>query len=252
MKTVTVLVLVGVIGTVSLVAPGALTAQAGRAQVQEGNRLYGEGRFNEAYEQYLEALRAAPGSPLIRFNEGNALFQDGEVERALESYQAAIESGDPRLQSAAWYNVGNALYQAQQLGESLEAYKQALRGNPGDVDAKHNLERILEQMQDQGEDDQGQQDGDQDREDREQNSDQKDPADDAPQDPSQDQQDQEGGEQNPDQPQDEPDGQGEPEPREGEMSRDEAERLLQAIQEDPDEVNRKGQPARGRKPRKKW
>jgi len=246
MRTCRVILLAGVWVTAVLAAPGTVAAQAGRAQVQEGNRLYGEGLYNEAHEQYLEALREAPGSPLIRFNEGNALYQGGEVERALEAYRAAIESGNPELQSAAWYNLGNALYQAQQLEESLEAYKESLRADPRDVDAKHNLERVLEQMQEQ--EDQDQQDGE--NEDQDQEQDQQDQQNENEEDQQNQGQDQD--QQNPDPSDDEQEGEGEPERREGEMSQEEAERLLQAVQEDPDEVNRKGQPARGRKPRKKW
>jgi hypothetical protein len=36
------------------------------------------------------------------------------------------------------------------------------------------------------------------------------------------------------------------------MTREEAERLLQAVQEDPDDVNRRQAPLRGRRPRKPW
>jgi hypothetical protein len=36
------------------------------------------------------------------------------------------------------------------------------------------------------------------------------------------------------------------------MSQEEAERLLQAVQEDPDDVNRRAQPVRGRRPKRPW
>ena len=130
-----------------LLVPQTLSGQAGREATNEGNRLYEEGRFQEAHERYLEALREAPDSPVIRFNDGNALYQSREFDQALAAYADAVESGDPGLLSDAWYNIGNVLYRRQQLEESLEAYKQALRLAPGDIDAKHNLERVLEQMQ---------------------------------------------------------------------------------------------------------
>jgi len=94
-------------------APGS--AQAGRAQGREGNRLYEDGRFQEAHEKYLEGLAAAPESPLILFNDGNALYRSEDYQRALEAYQQAIESDDPQLASAAWYNLGNALYRQQPI-----------------------------------------------------------------------------------------------------------------------------------------
>ena len=212
----------------ALLAPGALSAQ--RSLVEEANRLYAEGRYAEAHEMYLEALRENPGSPLIRFNEGNALYRNQEFERAFEAYQDALEAGDTALAQGAWYNLGNSLFRQQQLDASLEAYKQALRIDPGDTDAKHNLERVLEQMEEQ-ENQQEQQNQNQDGQDQE-NQDQQQPP---PQgDPEQDEQDQDqpppgDDEQEQDQP---------AQPPPGQMTPEEAERLLQAIQEDPDEVDR--------------
>ena len=75
--------------------PGGVAAQRGRAELNDGNRLYEEGRFPEAHEKYLEALRDAPDLPLALFNDGNALYQSAEYVRALDAYRRAIESGDP-------------------------------------------------------------------------------------------------------------------------------------------------------------
>ncbi len=138
-------------------APASAETQRGRADVREGNRLYGERRYAEAHERYLDALRDAPDSPLIRFNDGNALYQTQEFQRALEAYRDAIESGDATLVSDSWYNLGNVLYRQQKLQEALEAYKEALRHDPSDIDAKHNLERVLQQLQQQQQQQQQQQ-----------------------------------------------------------------------------------------------
>lgn len=232
----------------ALLAPVALSAQ--RALVEEANRLYAEGRYAEAHEMYLEALRENPGSPLIRFNEGNALYRNQEFERALEAYRDAIESGDPALSEGAWYNLGNSLFRQEQLDASLEAYKQALRINPGDLDAKHNLERVLEQMEER-EDQQNQRDQNQD-DPNQGNQDQQRPPPEG--DPDQDEREPDEQEQNQPPPaNDEQEREQPAEPPPGRMTPEEAERLLQAVQEDPDEVDR---PARadslGRRPRKNW
>ena len=240
------------IATLAAAAPAEVRAQAGRAETREGNRLYEEGRFAEAHERYLEALLEAPDSPIIRFNDGNALYRGEDYESALESFRAAVESGDPELAAAAWYNLGNTLYRQGALPESLEAFKQALRANPADADAKHNLERVLEQMQEQQQQDQQQGDG----ENEEENEDNEDESEQQPQggEQNQDPQDQPNPEQDPDQ---EPD-ESEPQPQDappppGQMTREEAERLLDAIQEDQDEVNRQPRtPARGTRPRRDW
>lgn len=253
--------------------PAELRGQAGRAETNEGNRLYEEGRYGEAHEKYLEALLEAPDSPLIRFNDGNALYRAENYESALESFRSAVESGDPRLASAAWYNLGNTLFRQGALPESLEAFKQALRADPGDVDAKHNLERVLEQMRQQEQQQQQQGDGENDQEDQEdeeqnegqpppegddQEQDQPEPNPEEDQNPEGNQDPEEDSEQNPQQnPEQNPDeGESPPEggpPPPGEMTREEAERLLDAIREDQDEVNRQPRvPARGTRPRRDW
>ena len=246
---------IGLIGAALLVAmPSALAAQRGRADVTEGNRLYEEGLFIEAHEKYLEALRAAPGSPLVLFNDGNALYQSEEYERALDAYRQAIESGDPAWAGPAWYNLGNALYRGQQLGESLEAFKQALRSNPDDLDYKHNLERVLEQLEEQ-EQEQEPQDGEGDPEDEEQDPQDQEQQDAGDQEDEQQDQQEDEQEQQPQDSQDDQESEEEqeqPERAPGEMSQEEAERLLQAVQEDPDDVSRKAQPVRGRRPQRPW
>ena len=80
-------------------------------------------------------------------------------------------------------------------------------------------------------DDQEQDQGDQEQEQDDQNQDQGPPPESDEEDESQD---------------------GEPQPAPGDMTREEAERLLQAVQEDPDDVNRRQAPLRGRRPRKPW
>jgi tetratricopeptide (TPR) repeat protein len=232
-----------VVGAVVLIGalPSGVAAQRGRAELNEGNRFYEEGRFPEAHEKYLEALRDAPDLPLALFNDGNALYQSAEYVRALDAYRRAIESGDPALAAPAWYNLGNALYRQQRFQESLEAYKQALRIDPGEVDYKHNLELALEQQFQQPDQDPQSGDGDANQEDEEREN--------------------QGGEQN-QEPQDQEESQDEEEqdqqpesgqqPEPGEMTEEEAERLLQGVQEDPDEINRRQPPLRGRRPSKPW
>jgi tetratricopeptide (TPR) repeat protein len=240
-----------VAGAVAFVGaiPSGVAAQRGRAELNDGNRLYEEGRFPEAHEKYLEALRDSPDLPLALFNDGNALYQSEEYVRALDAYIGAIDSGDPALAAPAWYNIGNALYRQQRFQESAEAYKEALRLDPGEIDYKHNLELALEQQLQQPEQDPQSEDGDaedQDEEQENQDGEQNQEPQDQEEDDDEENQDQDQG-----QDQDEEQEQ-QPEPAPGEMTQEEAERLLQGVQEDPGEVNRRQAPLRGRRPIKSW
>ena len=225
-------------------------AQPGRGAVAAGNRLYDEGRYEEAHEQYLEALREAPDSPVVPFNDGNALYRTEELQRAMESYRQAVESGDPAVETQAWYNLGNTLYKQQQLEPALEAYKEALRRNPADTDAKHNFEVALEQLQQQQQQQQDESDESQDQQDQ-QDGQQSEQEQDQQQD--QDQQDQPEDQEPEDQPQEQQPENAEQQPQPGALSREEAERLLQAIDEDPSQIRRQRQTtAPERPPRRPW
>lgn len=246
-----------------LLVPRCARAQAGRTQVREGNRLYEDGRFQDAHEKYLEGLAAAPESPIIRFNDGNALYRTEDYQRAMEAYRGAIESGDPELAGSAWYNLGNALYRQQQLQPSLDAYKQALRLRPDDVDAKHNLERVLQELRQQQQQQQ-QQDRQQDQQQQDQQQGRQQDQEqgqqggqDQPRQADQDQsdqppQDQSGQQGQPSDEQQDQEAQGEPERQAGQMTPEEAERLLGAIDEDPGDVERRRAPVTGARPRRPW
>ena len=158
----------------------------------------------------------------------------------------AIESGDPALAAPAWYNLGNGLYRRQRFQESAEAYKQALRIDPGEIDYKHNLELALEQQLQQPDQDPQSEHGDESQQDEEQEN-----QDGEQNQEPQDQEERQDEDQEQDQDQDQEQDQ-QPEPAPGEMTEEEAERLLQGVQEDPGEVNRRQAPLRGRRPSKPW
>ena len=75
----------------AVIAEPAL-GQDGRREVEAGNRLYDEGRFQEAHARYLEALEKVPGLPVARFNEGSALYRSQEFQRAMEAFLEAAEA----------------------------------------------------------------------------------------------------------------------------------------------------------------
>jgi Ca-activated chloride channel family protein len=260
-----------------LLLPAIATGQAGRREVAAGNRLYEEGRYDEAHEQYLEALREAPDSPIAPFNDGNALYRTEELQRAMAAYTQASESEDPVVAAQAWYNLGNTLYRQQQLQPALEAYKEALRRNPADADAKHNLEVTLEQLQQQEQQEQEQQSSDQppdpdsegeeeqraeqdppgENESDEPQPDEEPPPDEQEQQENENQEQDQSGDQNEDQnaPEDQPASANaaEDQPQPGELSREDAERLLQAVEEDPSQIQRQRRvTAPARPPRRPW
>ena len=240
-----------------------LWSQAGREKVLEGNRNFSKEDYDKALELYREALQESPDSPAIRFNLGDAFFKQEEMEDAADSFSQALQSEDPEIKSRAQYNLGNSLFRQGKLQESLSAYREALKLAPGDRDAKHNLEFVLKQLQEQqqqqqqnqNQQDEGEQEKDKEKNQDESRSDGEDQSEQGRQDQQEegqqsrdqnDRKDSEAPEQRPGDPQENRDEksraagdqQQEP-PQEGQaqappdgsrpMSREEAERLLEAL-----------------------
>lgn len=235
------------------------------ARNRRGNRYYRESKYDEALTEYRSAQVLAPELPALSFNAGDALFRKGELADAVREFEKATAARDSLLSSSAYYNAGNGYVGVGDIGNAIESYKQALRRNPGDVDAKYNLElalKLLEQQQQQQEGQQGQeQDKEQDKEQQnqeqnggEQEKDQ--PSDEQEQEKSDQEQGEDEEKQNGSPQEQEPEGsEGEEEPpaeqeqeqRAPAMTEEEAERLLDAIDEAERELQAELRSARARK-----
>lgn len=124
--------------------------QADRKFVRKGNGDYKDGNFQQAEVEYRKALEKDPGSFRADFNLGNALYRQKQFEAAAARYAGLAEDGkDKQELSRYFYNLGNTLYENHNYQKSIEAYKNALRNNPGDMDAKHNLQIALKMLNDQ-------------------------------------------------------------------------------------------------------
>ncbi len=124
-------------------------AQGGSKQVAEGNKLFAEEKYDQANNKYRDALLDNPESPIVHFNVGDVLYKKKNYEEAMKSYQKATSADDILLQSKSYYNMGNALYKSGKLPESILMYKKALELNPNDEDAKYNLEYVRAKLKDQ-------------------------------------------------------------------------------------------------------
>ncbi len=235
--------------------------QAGRDEVSEGNSLFSEGRFDEAHEKYQQALEEDPSSAVIRYNLGDAEYKKNLYEEAIEAFSQAMQTEDPELQASASYNLGNALYRLGKLEDSIQAYQDALRVNPDDKDSKHNLEFVRSKLEEQEKQDQQQEkqedqdqsqneDGSQNKnQEGEQEQDSQDQASDQNQSEQQQGQGKEQAEQ-----QQQDSGSEEADSRSiPKMSKEEAERLLEALNESSKELKRKKLKTKGTVPvEKDW
>jgi tetratricopeptide (TPR) repeat protein len=205
-----------IISGLIFILPVLVHGQAERKYIRQGNKQYKEELFDESEILYRKALEKELQSYSGEFNLGDALYKQEKFEDAARSFHKLAENQtDPIKLGELYHNLGNSMLQANQLEASIEAYKQALRNNPADDETRHNLayaQQMQQQQQDQDKQDQDQ-DQDQDKQDQDQNQDQQD------QQQNQDQQ-----QQQQQQPQ---------------ISREDAQRMLQALQQDEQELQEK-------------
>jgi Ca-activated chloride channel homolog len=198
-----------------------------RAMIRKGNKHFGEGNFQEAELEYRRSLEENPLNPKAMFNLGNALYRQGRYDEAADLFDAVtrMEAGDIDL-AGAYHNLGNAHLGAQRLREGIEAYKNALRIRPEDNDTRHNLEFALKHLQDPPPEDQPQSGEDQQQDgEQEQGQDR-----DAEADPDPD------GQEHQDQQESQADPDGRPQQQPGQISPQDAERILDALNQQEQKV----------------
>src|SRR5690554_6869844 len=209
-------------------------AQEERPHVRRGVALLEQERFAEAEAEFRSALQLKPSSFEAAYNLGTALFRQEKYDEALQQLQATtpFANDDKQRLASLFHNLGNSYLFGQNIDQSIEAYKQALRHNPLDDETRYNLIAAMKLKDEQEEQEEEQQDQqEQDQQEQEQQEQQE-------QEQEQEQQEQE--QQDQQQQQQESEG----------ISRENAERLLQALEEDEKELlekmnqNREKQPVR--------
>ena len=227
-----------------------ISAQTSHKLLRNGDKDYQSQDYASAEESYrksLEKERSHKG----KYNLGNTVYNQNRHEEAIQYYEEATSlAKNDKEKSDAFYNLGNAHFRNQQLKESIESYKQSLRLDPSDTDARKNLflAKMAQQQQQQQQEQEQQNEQDQNEE---KNDEQQ----------QQEQQDQQQQQENQDQPQQ----QGEENPisddpsqdqqqQEQKLSKEDAERLLQIIENEEKKVQEKLKKVSGKKtkPEKDW
>jgi Ca-activated chloride channel family protein len=206
---------------VGLVA-AALFPVGGNAyrKAEQGNERYLSGLYEDALRTYTEAQVDAPESAELYYDIGNVLYRQGEFEGSAEAFTRALADAGQELVGPAAYNLGNARYRQQSYEEAIEAFEQALAADPADLDAKRNLElalRALEQQRRQEQQGEEQQQQEEPEEQEQPQSEEEEQPEEPAQQPEPEPQPPEGEEQ-------------EPAP-EGQMTPEQAERMLDGLEE---------------------
>ena len=190
-----------------------------RDYLRSGNKLYNDSLFIKAEVDYRKALDINPKSTDAMFNLGNALLMQQKVKEAMEQYESVskVEKDKSKL-AEIYHNMGVILQSAKQYPQCIEAYKESLRNNPKDNETRYNLALAQKLLKDQQQNQQNQ-----DQQQQQQQQDQKEDK----QEQNQDQQDQKNQQQQQQQ------------QNKNEMSKENAQQLLNAVMQDEKNVQDK-------------
>lgn len=210
-------------------------AQADKKFIRQGNKEYGKEKFSDSEISYRRAIDKNKESADAIFNTGDALYKQKKFEEAGKQFTENHNMNEDKVKKAAsLYNLGNSLLMANKVQESIDAYKGSLKLNPVNPEAKYNLayaqDLLLQQQQQQQKQQQDQDKKDQKKNDQnkeqQEKQDNKDQAQNKDQQQQQKQQDQQQG-----------------------ISKEDAQRLLNALANDEKNVQEKVKLAKATKTR---
>lgn len=214
-------------------------AQVDRHDVRAGNRKFKRDKFKESEIDYRKAAVKDSLSVAAEYNLASALYRQEDYENAGKALETVkdVASGSAAA-SDYYYNLGDVALQKKDYKSAVDAFRSALLLTPDDLDAKENYiyaKKMLENQQNGG--------GGDNQQNQDQNQDQ-----DQDQDQQQDQQQDQNQDQNQNQ---------QPQPQDQEISPQQAQQMLKAIQakekETQDKVNReKAAALESRQKEKNW
>ena len=154
-----------------------VSAQTDRQYIRQGNKLFRSGDYPNAEVSYRKAIEKNPKNPQAVFNLGNALMAQKKDSAAVMQFDSATKlETNPLRKAKAYHNVGVICQSHKMYGEAIEAYKSALRLNPADDETRYNLvlckHQQKKQQQNQQQNQQGNNDQKQDDKKDQQNKDQ--------------------------------------------------------------------------------
>ncbi|MBL1145291.1 MAG: tetratricopeptide repeat protein [Bacteroidetes bacterium] len=217
--------------------PVITMAQSAYQEIREGNEAFKKNEFEQAEEKYRASLRKDADLIENSFNLGDALYRQGKYEEASKFFQAvAAKSEDKEIKSKAFHNLGNSLLKEKKLEESIEAYKKSLINNPKDEETRYNYAYAKQQLQEQQKQEQEQQENkDENKEEQEEqenkNQDQENKE--------EEQQDKEEQQEEKNEEQKEEEQKQQQQEKEQQVSREDAERILEALNQDEKELQEK-------------
>ena len=148
-------------------------AQTDKKEVRKGNRLFKDENYKEAEVEYRKALIKDSLSIAGNYNLANTLIKlednpnaeliyakledsVARIEHNVNWDKATVETGKNTFAPDYYHNLGNSYLAQKKYQEAVEAYKNSLRRNPADNATRENYIYAKKKLEDQQNQDQNQ------------------------------------------------------------------------------------------------
>lgn len=164
----------------------SLTAmsQTDRDYIRRGNRLMRDSVYDKAQVEYQKAIERDNTNPISHYNLGNALLYQNKAEDAMKEYETAVrlEKDKERL-AQIYHNMGVLLQSAKQFDKAVACYRNSLRNDPTNDETRYNYALSLYQLKknQQNQDNQDQQKDEQGKDEKEEHQQQQQQQEEKPQ-----------------------------------------------------------------------
>lgn len=152
----------------ALASAVTVSAQTDRKEVRAGNKAFRKGDFRKSEIDYRKAVLKDSLSVAAQYNLASSLYRQDDYEgaqKALSSIAETVSAVETVGTKADFYfNQGDVALAKKDYASAVKSFRRSLLLRPDDMDAKENYiyaKEMLRQSQDnQSQDNQGGQDGD--------------------------------------------------------------------------------------------
>ena len=117
-----------------------VNAQKKDNNLPDGNEAFQEKNYDDAESNYRISASNNPKNAKAYYNLGNTIYTIKQPSEAKYAYENAIKNATSRVQKhQAFHNLGNVLMKEKNYEGAVNIYKQALINNPSDEETRYNF-----------------------------------------------------------------------------------------------------------------